>query len=348
MSAVGSSLSQHALKGDSKEDFFHREMVLANLESFHAGENRHLVGCRNSFLPILGEKVWESCESDSFQAYIFEKGEEIEFGEKRIGYLRIPTFMGCEAMATSFKGIIELFEESTDLLVIDQLHNGGGSLFYLYALVSMVTDRPLEVPKHRLLLTQEEVHRAAMLLQELERVTSDGKARELFGDTLGGYPINLEFAKGLENFCTSILDFWGWGEIHTPPIALFGIEKIQPHPTTHYSKPIVLLIDELDFSAADFFPAIMQDNSRALLFGKESAGAGGYLVKVEMPNQLGLSSFCFTGSQARRTSGLDIENIGVQPDIAYEPTVQDLVDGYSGYAAELVNLLDQIVEIESQ
>src|SRR5262249_32681194 len=44
---------------------------------------------------------------------------------------------------------------------------------------------------------------------------------------------------------------------------------------TVYTKPIIILIDELSISAADIFPAMMQDNHRALLVGVRSSGGGG-------------------------------------------------------------------------
>src|SRR5262249_50067569 len=42
-----------------------------------------------------------------------------------------------------------------------------------------------------------------------------------------------------------------------------------------YSKPMMVLVDEMSASGGDYFPATIQDNARGPLFGFRTMGAGG-------------------------------------------------------------------------
>lgn len=123
------------------------------------------------------------------------------------------------------------------------------------------------------------------------------------------------------------------------------MDKLRPCPNSlRYAKPILVIINALDFSGADFFPAMLQDSQRATLFGARTAGAGGFIDRISFPNQ----SIQFTASIAKRTDNSPIENLGVEPDISYEVTPDDLQNGYQGYvsashdAVEAVLVLDQL------
>lgn len=308
-----------------------REMVASSAQqlapwSFYDAENTHRIGSRKTFLPALGRVLWRSTEKDSFDAYLYLTPER-----KIIGYVRIPSYVADEAEAVEFASIVARFEEGADALVIDQVNNPGGSVFYLYALVSMLTDRTMAAPRHKMTITQEDVMEALTLVTELKKVTNTEQAQEVLGKTLSGYPVNYQVAQFILEFGRFIIDEWNQGKTLTSPYFLYGADHINPHPVARFTKPIVLLINNLDFSGGDFFPAILQDNKRVTLLGTRTAGAGGYVGEVMYPNILGVLKFRLTGSLAERLDLNPIENLGVTPDISYALTAQDIQEGYAGY-----------------
>lgn len=301
--------------------------------------SRHTLGSRSSYLPRLGKEIWKTSSTWNFDAYIFQT----KSGD-RIGYIRIPHYEADAEEFFEFGEIMNIFERKTDALVIDQLNNPGGSLFYLYALASTLANKPYFAPKHHLSLTQEEVQMAVTILSYLDQVDDEWTARSVLGDEVGGYPVNYEFAELLRQFCTFLINQWNTGKIFTDQIHLFGVDQIKPHPVYRYTKPILVLVNSLDFSCGDFFPAILQDNKRAVLMGTTTAGAGGYVFQTNFPNHSGIKGFRMTGSICRRIDQQPIENLGVKPDITYELTPEDLQTNYQPFAREIVKTVESLIE----
>jgi hypothetical protein len=323
--------------------FFEKWMIPAFWDISEAKQSReahrYSVGARTTFTPILGKAVlWRSSMSTAFDAYIFLTAEG-----HRIGYVRLPHYAGDLEEVEEFGMLMNYFQKRTEGLVIDQVNNPGGSVFYLYALASTLAHKPLYVPKHRIALTQQDIYTANELLSHLQHVNDDATAQAVIGTHVGGYPVDYRFARTMENFCHFLIGQWNVGKIFSAPIYLFGVDEIQPHPQYRYTKPILLLVNSLDFSAGDFFPAIMQDNKRATILGTRTAGAGGYVIAAEFPNHFGLSSLTITGSLAERKNGKPIENLGVTPDIPYTMSINDLQDDYAEYAACIVTHIEELV-----
>ena len=156
---------------------------------------------------------------------------------------------------------------------------------------------------------------------------------------MGGYPVTSQTAQFLLDFCRFIISEWKKGNTLTGPIHLYGVDHVNPHPDANYTKPILMLINELDFSGGDFMPAIMQDNKRAFLMGGKTAGAGGFVAKSSFPNRYGIDYFFYTASIAKRIDSNPIENLGVSPDLPYDLTPFDIQHKYQGFRAEIKNAL---------
>ena len=293
--------------------------------------NKFGIGTKKSFIPDLGIKIWSSAKESSFDAYIFKNSEN-----KLIGYIRIPSYGAGEKESFEFKTIMKKFAAVTDKLVIDQVNNPGGSVFYLYSLVSMLSDKVMATPKHYMTINQEIIAEAITSLKEINTVKNEADLIKLYGGkTIGGYPISMTFLNFNKTYNQFLIDQWGLGKTLTSPHHLYGVDKINPSTEVQYTKPILLLVNELDFSGGDFFPAILQDNKRATILGVRTAGAGGYVNSTSIHNQLGVGKFSITGSLADRVDHTPIENLGVKPEIDYSLTAVDYQQNFKGYVKKI-------------
>jgi len=294
-----------------------------------------------SFTPILGDVIWEVEPWSTFHAYIF-----IDSFDRKIGYIRISSYDGDNYDARDFASLIDRMQEQTDALVIDQVDNPGGSVFYMYALASMLSDKPLMTPRHHYKLTQADVAEAVEAIPQLESLENDEDAVGLLGDSVGGYPVNFQLIKCVLGYYRFMLNQWSAGKTFTEPFHLSGVDKINVNSRHRYTKPILLLVNELDFSGADFLPAILQDNKRVLILGTKTAGAGGLVIQNRYPSLFGIQGYTYTASIAERPNGDPIENLGVTPDIIYHLTPDDIQFGFSGYSAAIHGALNRFFECQ--
>lgn len=330
-----------------KNEFFKKMMVFSNWSKADLNksiENRFAIGGKKSYMPTLGTVIWQNDEEDPFDAYIFEMPDGYNIaGGTTIAVLRIPHYVADFEEVEKFKELITFIKYNAEALVIDQINNPGGSVFYLYALASLLTDYPLSVPKHHIAMTQQEAFLVASILQALDEIENDEDVKEAFGEEIGGYPIDYAFCLELKKFCQMVMKEWNEGHLYTKATCLFGVDQIQPDQEVLFEKPILIVTNCLDFSGGDFFPAIMQDNKRATLFGTRTAGAGGYVLGTTFSNLTAIAYFSTTGSLAERVNKKPIENLGVTPDIVYNLTQNDLQNDFEDYRHGILKALDSIV-----
>jgi C-terminal processing protease CtpA/Prc len=104
------------------------------------------------------------------------------------------------------------------------------------------------------------------------------------------------------------------------------MDKIHPHPTVRYTKPLYVLIDEKCASCADIFPALMKDNNRATLLGRTTSGAGGMIETLPITNAFGVESLSLTSSLLLRNNMMVIEDVGISPHFEHKKTVQSAIN----------------------
>lgn len=299
------------------------------------------IGGRNSFLPQLGQVVWQTPDSNSFNAYLFQTASG-----KVVGYVRIPSYEhGTAAKVQEFAQLMGFFQSAnTSGLIVDQLNNPGGAFFYFYALASHLTNKPLVAAKHHLTLTQGDFVEANQAVDQLSKVTTDAAAKAALGTDITGYPVNAALAAQMLAYNSFIVKQWNSGNTFTDAFPLFGITALPPATSLTYTKPIIVLVNGLDFSCGDFFPALLQDNQRALLFGSRTAGAGGFIAEMKYSNPFGTSAIQYTASIAERYTNKPIENLGVTPDVVYNITADDLQNNYRGYVNALMSTLESYLQ----
>jgi hypothetical protein len=220
-------------------------------------DDPHEIGAKRSFVPILGDVVWELPKAHAtdapFSAYICQA-----IDGRKIGYVRVPEYTYDEDTVNVFAELIARFESTTEGMVFDQVNNPGGSIFHMYAILSTLTDKPLALPKHQLSLNEEDAATAS-------EIVATAEAGEAVPYDDHPSPELLAYSR----FVLSEIEA-GRGRL-TNPVHLNGVAEILPAKNP-YTKKIVVLINELDFSAAEFLAAILQDNKRATLFGESTGG----------------------------------------------------------------------------
>lgn len=306
------------------------------------GSKMH-VGHKESNLPPLGNIIWENDPENIFEAYIFQTQD----GEN-VGFLRIPSYLSQytdpEDELIELVAIITKFEEFTSKMVIDQMDNPGGKFFYLYGIASLFANEPLKTPKQKIMMTPSLVANFRMMRKGLENISTNEEADEAlrWGD-YSGMLNSMQLVEMLKVFCTFVINEWESGKNLSDASFFFGIDYINPHAEIVYTKPILLLINELAFSCGDFFPAIMQDNKRAVLMGNRTAGAGGAIFRHRMLTNNGIQGFTYTWTIAERAdTKTPIENLGVTPDILYKPTPADLQYGNYEFRTAILKALAEM------
>lgn len=317
-----------------------RNMIFSNGQSPPRLDSPYTTG-GPSMVPKLGTVLSELTGTYT-GGYIFRlpKGHVV-------GYLRIPTFKidKEDEAAEEFGKLVTALEAKTDGLVIDVTHNPGGSIAYMYSLLSRLTDFPLATLPQQIMVSSEMASSSAQHLTNLAFAQSDDDAKRAFGGgSFLGLPGNFQTLQSVLNFDRFLISELRAGRRLTNPTAFYGISRISPHPTQRYTRPLLVLVDELDFSGGDFFPAILQDNHRATIFGARTAGAGGAVKETQIPNQFNIKSLQYTWTIAQRLDGSPLENVGVTPDVAYTPSVKDLTANFVEYKSAVVQALETLID----
>lgn len=282
------------------------------------------IGAARSWVPTLGEIVWEIPKQVEARAYYANVCKVAD--SRQVGYVRVPDYKYNRNTVQVFEEVIARFEDTTSAMVLDQINNNGGSLFQMYALLSTLTDRALTVPQHHITIDDDYAAVAADVVELAE-------AGEAVPPDERPSPERVAYARFV---LSERAAGRGTARKVTNRTYLEGVSEILP-ARNHYTKRIVVLINALSFSAAEYLAAILQDNRRATLFGERTAGAGGCAKRIPFPrNEFFLAELTITWAMAWRTNGQPIENLGVHPDVAYSPTVEDLQFGYQGYRQALL------------
>jgi C-terminal processing protease CtpA/Prc len=232
-----------------------------------------------------------------------------------VGYLRIPHYVpqifgmdDATAFAIYEYAVREL-EQHTVGLIIDQDHNCGGSVDYLNKLSTLFVLQPTKQIQFRLTANKEFLLLMDSWMEQLN-------------------PQTIEY-KEAEKMVGVIKKSYDAGEFLTPPTTLTLSELVYPNPV-RYTKPIVMLIDEMSASGGDAFPSMLQGNGRAVLLGTRTAGAGGHVTEMA-PLSFSRIEINMTRSLFYRPDGVEVENNGAVPNIPYTITEDDFVNGYVGY-----------------
>lgn len=286
-------------------------------------------GARFGYLPPLSRPLWMSDRFNTWLAYEFEDQGH------RYGYLRLHDFKTRDPRRAieDLAQIISKFEDETEGLLVDISANPGGDIAFSYAAISLLIDQPIPALKFRRQLGFDDIMKARLALTITSGITDDNSAKRFLGPDFYGYPITYKYAQTMKTEAEAALETWQKGQRLTPPGSVESIAVIEPYPVVapqkRYSKPILLWVDEGSRSSADFFAAIMKDSGRARLVGTHSAGAGGRVRSISTTNLIGIQNISITDSYAIRVNGSLIEGVGVEPDVFWSVSAEDIRGGFA-------------------
>ncbi|MBY0369808.1 hypothetical protein K2X33_03920, partial [bacterium] len=241
-----------------------------------------------------------------------------------VGYLRIPHYSWddqADLRLQQYEYVISQLEKYTDALVIDQDHNCGGSVFFLEKMVGLFADKPYQGLEFKFLASRTEYLDFKNWVDSEKRFTLDG------ADWLG--VTNL------------VKTAWLSRSRMSPRVTFHNNRALNPN-AIRYTKPILMLVDEMSGSGGDAFPAMMQGMQRAKLMGKRTMGAGGHVVSMPALNYSS-TVVNMTKSLFFRPDGVEVENNGVTPDIMYEPTRDDFLYQYRNYQARYLEEVQKLI-----
>lgn len=247
-----------------------------------------------------------------------------------VGYLRIPHYYpqpGPGEHSTdvvlrwvnSYHYAVSQLEKNTVGLIIDQDHNCGGSVWVVHKMLAMFMDKPFKESQFQLLASKEGYLDLKAWTNETPEFTFD--------------------REGMDRVLKLVEETWLKGTSRLTPMTAIDGQETFPNEAIHYTKPIVVLIDEVAGSGGDMFPAMMKGLGRAKLFGQRTSGLGGHVTRypARLPNsQL---TFRMTKSLFYDPNGQAIENHGAVPDQTYTITRNDVLYGFKEYRQQYLNYL---------
>ncbi len=241
-----------------------------------------------------------------------------------IGYLRIPHYSWGEQEEVRFQQyeyVVSELEKNTVGLIIDQDHNCGGSVFFLERMVGLFATKPYQGLNFQFLASRAEYLTFKTWVDAESRFTLQGR------DWLGVVDL--------------VRRAWANGDRLAPKTTFHNNRELQPNGI-RYTKPILMLVDEMSGSGGDAFPAMLQGMQRAKLMGVRTMGAGGHVQAAPglnySSNKLNLTKSLFY-----RPDGVAVENNGAVPDIAYQPTRDDFLYKYKNYQKRYLEELEKLI-----
>ena len=260
--------------------------------------------------PVFGLPAGFSLRLGTQASHFFLSGIYVSNGV-RIGFIRIPTMSPPNATLAlqQLDQEIAFFNANTDVLVVDVTRNPGGSVDVTEAFAQRLFTSAFHSVGF-------EIRATAGWVDDIVRAVMSAQA--------AGAPPDV--VQNLRAIMDELIAAYNENRGRTAPVSLTtGNLTLDPAPNG-YSKPILLLVDEMTASGGDMFAAMLQDNHRGPLFGMRTMGAGGSVFNFYCTAFT--ESLCsITASLMNRgvtISGTEfpsspyIENVGVRPDIVVD------------------------------
>lgn len=245
------------------------------------------------------------------------------YESKTVLMLRMPSY-GAEDQHLNmavYSALVDQFQPIADVLVVDQTHNPGGSVTYTENMAQLIAPNGMNGFVQFLNTDRRWFQSLTTWWTSIDPALAASATGSRLLTLLKGFERDSELGLRL-----------------TKDPFSFSMQEVLPAaPGAVWSKPVLVLIDELCGSGGDSFPMLVKANKLGKLFGHRTMGLGGSVEPIlDLP---------FTRAQLRLTRGLFtsfkpdgvyqatdfVENNGVTPDIEYTQTVSDFRAGFEGY-----------------
>jgi hypothetical protein len=295
-----------------------------------SGQYQPLYVLPDGFVQRLGRSTADGFFSGTFPA-----------GGRTLGYLRIGRFsQNTGSELTQLDAEIAYMRQNTDGLVVDAWGASGSSQCYTEELAARFFGQPFKTVSYQVRATQDWIStfesRLNLLVLSNAPAEMQDQARAFLDIVRSAYQENRGLA-GPVPLCSSSFT-------HAPASDRNGV--------TAYTKPLVVLINELTSGPAEFFAATLQDAGRGILLGTPTAGVGSissaYLAGSYAEGTAVVSTAMALRAAAIKTEEFGetnvIENVGVRPDVTVDIfTVENLATRGGPYVAAFTKaLLDAI------
>jgi C-terminal processing protease CtpA/Prc len=220
--------------------------------------------------------------------------------ENGITYIKINTFEN-DSIPIKFRKEISRVNKSR-ALILDIRENGGGNTLYAIGVAQHLTDKSYMIGS----AWKTRIHKSA-------------------NKAWGSVPGDSEWTK--KNFNYLIGNEW---EVHEG-------ERIDIDRTTEkITVPVIVLIGERTFSAAEDFLILLDGSKNIKLVGQPSAGSSGQPLAIDIPGGF-RSRIC--AKRDTYPDGRDFVGIGIKPDVLVNKNVDDYLKNTDTELNEAVKIL---------
>lgn len=266
-------------------------------------------------------------------------------GGIRIGLIRIPTFnvsfgTARRNMRRELETEIAFMQAQTDGLIVDVSRNPGG--FCSADLASRLTVQTTEVYRDLMLPTLADIQLYQQIVDEARLLRAEPWVIDLWQFTLDSLRSAAAGNRSLTGPLPACL---------TDELSIYPVE-VDSYPPwrgasgapSGYSKPLVVLQDDISASEAEHFSSLIQDNKRGPVIGIRSPGLGGRTGEIGT----GYYSEASTGmtfsltyrNSTNQAPGVPpspfLETTGVIPDVVIDSmTRENLMNQFRPFFADV-------------
>jgi C-terminal processing protease CtpA/Prc len=268
-----------------------------------------------------------------FSAFVYEHAGQ------RILLLRVPDY-GLPTENTFDDPINYLralfFEQASrvDGLIYDQTHNPGGSLEFGERILAQLASKPIHGAVQQMHADRVWIEQYVGAAQEIRAASDEADPPQALELEADAHQIDIAYSTG---------------QSLSQPLPLAGFGTTIEPDDYRWTKPFIVLADELSASMGDVVPLLVKTNHMAPIFGQRTTGAGGTVEPVTALSSSRMvvylsrglvTAFDPTGEYPEENF---IEDLGVTPDIEYSHTLADFRAGYVGYVRAFSDaLVDEI------